>query len=265
MSKIHPTAIIDPSAEIADSAVIGAYCIVGKDVKIGEKTEMMSHSQVLDYSELGEGNIISPSAIIGGAPQDVGYKGEPTKVIIGNNNIIREYVTINRGTTKQNGQTVIGNDNLFMVYSHVAHDCVVENNCILTNMTQIAGHCHIHNNVITSASVLVHQFINLGERCFIAPNSIVRYDCIPGVIYDGNTAKARTLNVIGLKRAGYQGEEFKHIKKVFKLLCKSDVPLEEAIEQVEDQEWSSEEFVNIMLKHAKRMVETTGSRSGNLE
>ena len=265
MSNIHPTAIIDSSAEIADSAVIGPYCIVGKEVKIGAGTQMMAHSQILDYSELGAENLISPFAIIGGAPQDHGYKGEPTKVIIGDKNIIREYVTINRGTTKQNQCTLIGNDNLFMAYTHLAHDCVVENSCVFTNMTQISGHCHVHSYVIFSGNVLVHQFVNFGERCFLAPNSLVRYDCLPGVIYEGNTAKPRALNMIGLKRAGYSGSEFKHIKQAFKLLCKSDIPMEATIKQIEEEEWSSEEFVAKMLKYAKLLVNTRSSRSGNLE
>ncbi len=265
MSNIHHTAIIDSTAEIADSAIIGPYCIVGKEAKIGAGTEMMAHSQVLNYSELGEGNLISPMAVIGGAPQDHGYKGEPTRVVIGNNNVIREYVTINRGTMKQNQVTIVGDDNLFMAYTHLAHDCIVENNCIFTNMAQISGHCHVHNNVIFSGNVLAHQFVNFGERCFLAPNSIVRYDCLPGVIYEGNTAKARTLNMVGLKRAGYEGDAFKHIKQAFKLLCKSTLTLEEAVKQLEDESWNGEEFISKMLNSAKLMLETKGSRSGNLE
>ncbi len=265
MSNIHPTAIVDPSAEVADLAEIGPYCIIGKEVKIGAGTRMMAHSQVLNYSELGENNLISPSAVIGGAPQDHGYKGEPTKVIIGDNNVFREYVTINRGTTKQDGKTIVGNDNLFMAYSHLAHDCVVENNCVFTNMTQISGHCHIHSYVIFSGNVLVHQFVNFGERCFLAPNALVRYDCLPGVIYEGNTAKPRALNMVGLKRAGYTGDAFRHIKKAFKLLCKSDTTLEEGVRQLETCEWRDEEFVAKMLTHAKLILSSKNSRSGNLE
>lgn len=260
-SKIHPTAIIDSSAEIDKDAEIGPYCIVGKEVKIGAGTVLRAHSQVMEYTTIGKNNEISPNAILGGAPQDLGYKGEATELFVGDNNIFREYVTINRGSTKQDKKTVIGNNNLFMAYSHIGHDGVVGDNCVFTNLTQLAGHCHVQNNVIFSAAVLAHQFVTFGERCFIAGNSIIRSDCLPGVLYEGNTARPRVLNLVGLKRAGYQGEELRHIKKAFKYLCKSNMTILEAITTIEGEEWANEEFIVKMLNQAKIMTLSEKSRS----
>lgn len=262
-NNIHPTAIVDGSAIIDKDAVVEAYCIVGKEVKIGAGTVLKAHSQVLEYSTLGEGNIVSPNAIIGGAPQDLGYKDEPTKVIIGDNNVFREFVTINRGTMKQKGETIVGDNNLFMAYSHLAHDGVVGSNCVFTNMVQVAGHCTIQDHVILSAGVLVHQFVSIGTRAFIAPYSIARYDCLPGVIYEGNTAKARTLNLVGLKRAGYEGDQLRHIKKAFKILCRGKAPMDEAVALIEQETWADEEFIGKFVDMAKKISCSEGSRTGN--
>ncbi len=259
-NNIHPTAIIDSSAQVDKDAVIEAFCIVEKNAKIGAGTTLKSHSQVLEYTTLGENNIISPYAVIGGAPQDLGYKNEPTEVIIGNNNVFREFVTVNRGTTKQDKKTIIGDSNLFMAYSHVAHDCIVGNNCVFTNMTQLAGHSTIQDHVICSAGTLVHQFVTIGARAFMAPYSVIRHDCLPGVIYEGNTAKPRILNLIGLKRAGYEGEELRNIKKTFKMLCRGKMSMTDAIEQLDGEEWAAEGFVKIMLDVAKKLSRAQGGR-----
>ena len=260
-SNIHSTAIIDSSAEIDKDAEIGPYCIVGKKAKIGAGTVLKAHSQVMEYTTLGKNNEVSPNAILGGAPQDLSYTGEETELIIGDNNIFREYVTINRGSVKQDRKTVVGDSNMFMAYSHVGHDGIVGNHCVFTNLTQLAGHCHVQDYVIFSGAVLSHQFVNFGERCFIAGHSVTRSDCLPGVIYDGNSAKPRVLNIIGLKRGGYEGEKLRHIKKAFKYLCKSKMPLYNAIEKIEAQEWSGEEFIVKMLLQAKAMHNAELGRS----
>lgn len=260
--KIHPTAIIDPSAQIAGDVEIGPYCFIGPEVKIGAGTVLHANAQVMKNSEIGSNNQIFPGAIIGGAPQDLGYKDEPTRVVIGDNNVIREFVTINRGTTKQDGVTIVGSNNMFMAYVHVAHDDIIGNNCVFANLTQLAGHVTVEDNVFTSAGAMVHQFCTLGTRCFLAPNTMANSDCIPGIMYFGHPAAPRALNLVGLKRGGYTGDALNHIKKAFKLLCRGDMNKVDAIKAIEQEEWAQEEFVRHMVERVKTSLNSAHSRSG---
>lgn len=260
-TEIHPTAIIDPSAEIADNVKIGAYCVIGSDVKIGAGTVLHASSQIMGNSTLGENNQVFPGAIIGGAPQDSGYKEEPTKVVIGDNNVIREFVTINRGTTKQDGVTIIGNNCMLMAYTHVAHDCVVGDNVIFANLAQIAGHCVVQDNVFMSAGSMVHQFATIGERCFIAANTIVKADCIPGVSYKGHPAEPKALNIVGLKRAGLTKEQLRATKKAFKLICRSEATSIEKLDEFANSEYSDCEFAQKMIALAKNKFSNSHKRN----
>ena len=265
MAKIHPTAIIDPTAEIHPEAEIGAYATVGAHSKIGRGTVLMAHAQVLDYCEIGEDNKISPNAVIGGDPQDIGYQGEETWVRIGNRNVLREFVTVNRATVKEKRETVIGDDCLLMAYSHVAHDCVIGNRVILANGTQLAGHVHVADHVVTSAHVLVHQFVHLGECCFVAPNAGVNSDALPGVVYFGHPAEARVLNEVGLKRNGVEGEQFRHLRKAFKAIVKGDKPALEALAEVEKEPWAEEPFIKVFLDGVRAKAAGTKGRAGSLD
>lgn len=262
MAKIHPTAIISLKAELADDVEIGAYSYIGEHVKIGKGTIIHPQAQILEHCEIGEYNEISSSAIIGGAPQDHSYKNEPTKVIIGNHNQFREFVTVNRGTLKQEGKTVIGDHNMFMAYSHVAHDNTIGNHCVFTNMTQLAGHVTIGDRVVTSACVLVHQFVTIGELCFIAPLSVANSDCLPGCIYFGHPAEARVLNLVGLQRGGIAGDELKNLKTAFKKITRSEMSITEAIKEIENESWANTGIVKKFIDAARKKTEGKRGRSG---
>lgn len=260
-AKIHPTAVIDSGAEIAEGVVIGPYCCIGPEVRIGEGTRLHANVQIIERTTIGKNNEIFPNAVIGGAPQDLGYKDEPTWVHIGDHNVIREFVTINRGTTKQDFKTVVGDHNLFMAYVHIAHDDKIGNHVVLANMTQLAGHVVIEDYVVSSAAVLVHQFCTIGTRCFLAPMAMVKKDCVPGLMYYGDPASPRALNLVGLKRAGYHKDELHHIKQTYKMLFRSEKTIAEAVKELEQEGWSQEPFVKHMIERAKATVDSETSRS----
>ena len=262
MSKIHPTAIISPKAEIHEEAEIGAYAYVGDNCRIGRGTVLMPHAQVLKNTTLGEFNRVSPNAIIGGDPQDVGFRDEDTKVVIGDRNVIREFVTINRATTKENWQTVIGDDNMLMAYVHIAHDDVIGNHVILANSTMFAGHVHVHDFVVTSACALVHQFVHIGECCFLAPCAIVNSDTLPGCIYFGHPAEARVLNEVGLRRHGVDGEQLRHLKTVFRRVVKGDKPQIEALAELEHEPWFAEPFIQTFAAGVRAKAAGVKGRGG---
>ncbi|GHS90555.1 acyl-[acyl-carrier-protein]--UDP-N-acetylglucosamine O-acyltransferase [Planctomycetales bacterium] len=265
MTKIHPTAVIAPSAEIADEVEIGAYCYIGDHVKIGRGTIIEPQARVLIHTTIGERNKISSGAVIGGAPQDVGYKGEPTEIFIGDDNTIREFVTINRGTTKQDRKTVIGNDNLLMAYVHIAHDDVIGDHCIFANMTQLAGHVTFGDGVVTSAGVLVHQFVHIGKYCFLAPSATVNSDALPGCIYFGHPAEARAINVVGLQRHGVTGAQLGHFKTAFKKIVRSEATTLDAIAELEKEDWASEPMVAEFIAAAKQKGAGAKGRGGAAE
>lgn len=258
-SNIHPTAVIDPTAEIAANAVIGSYCCIGPHVKIGSGTRLHSNVQIIERTELGEANEVFPNAVLGGSAQDVGHKDDPGIVRIGNRNTIREFVTINRGTSKQDLLTSIGDDNLFMAYSHVAHDCTIGNHVVLANLTQLAGHTTVHDYAITSAAVLVHQFCTIGTRCFLSPMAVIKKDCLPGVMYQGNPAMPRALNMVGLDRAGFKGEELRHIKDAYKLLMRGG-SIVDGLHELSEMPWAGEAFIQTMINAANAMIRSETSR-----
>lgn len=230
---IHSTAIIDPTAKIADDVKIGAYCIVEEDVSIGSGTELKAHVTVSKHTDIGENNRIFQFSSIGEEPQDKKYNQEPTRTLIGNNNTIREYVTINRGTVDDRGLTSIGNDNWIMAYVHIAHDCKIANNVIIANASTLAGHVHIDDYVILGGFTKLHQFCRIGAHAFTAMDTGFQKDLPPYVMAQGSPAVARTINAVGLKRRGYSQESIKAIKKAFNLLYRSDLRLEQAMQEIE--------------------------------
>ncbi|WP_319202357.1 acyl-ACP--UDP-N-acetylglucosamine O-acyltransferase [uncultured Ilyobacter sp.] len=231
MVEIHETAIIAEGAVLEDGVKIGPYCVIGKDVKIGKNTLLESHVVVEGITEIGEGNRIYSFASIGKDSQDLKYKGEPTKTIIGNNNKIREFVTIHRGTTDR-WETRVGDNNLIMAYVHIAHDVIVGDNCIFSNNATLAGHVTVDSNALVGGLTPVHQFCRIGSYSMTGGASAINQDICPFVLAEGNKAKVRGLNSVGLRRRGFSNEEISNLKKAYKLIFRSGMPLKEAVEEL---------------------------------
>ena len=200
---IHETAIIDPSARLGGGVSIGAYGIIGANVEIGDNTHISSHVVVKGRTYIGRNCLIHQFASLGDAPQDKKYTGEESELFIGDDNVIREYCTINRGTANGGGKTVIGAGNWLMAYSHVAHDCVIGDHVVFSNGASVAGHVVIGDYAILSAFVLVHQFCRVGRYSFIGPATVLTQDLTPFTLASGNPAKTYSLNKEGLKRRGF--------------------------------------------------------------
>jgi len=232
-SLIHKTAIIDKNAKLADDVKVGAYSIIEEDVTIGAGTEIKSHVTIAKHTDIGKHNRIFQYASIGEEPQDKKYNNEPTRTLIGDNNTIREYVTINRGTIDDNSITQIGNDNWIMAYVHIAHDCILKDNIIIANGTTLAGHVHLDDYVILGGFTKLHQFCRIGAHAFTAMDTGFQKDLPPYVMAQGNPARPRTINAEGLKRRGFSQAEISAIKKSFRFLYKKDLRLEEALSEMQ--------------------------------
>jgi UDP-N-acetylglucosamine acyltransferase len=228
---IHPTAIIHPSAQLDSSVEVGPYSIIGEHVVIGARTTVGSHVVMDGRTQIGEDCDFSPFCSIGLPPQDFKYKGEPTRVIVGNKNIFREYVTIHRGTPTGRNETVIGDHNYFMAYSHVAHDCLIGNHVIMANAAALGGHITIGDRAVLGGLVAVHQFVRIGGYAMIGGGAIVVQDVPPYLIASGNRAELHGLNLIGLKRNGFSSEEITALKRAYKLLFHAHLPLKEAVKE----------------------------------
>ena len=234
---IHPTAIVSNDVKLGEDVFIGPYTVIGEGVEIGDGTHI-GPSCLIEYARIGKGNRITGHAFIGTPPQDYKYNNEKTYVEIGDRNIIREFVSIHRGTPKGRGVTRIGSGCFFMANSHVGHDCVVGDNVILVNSAALAGHVEVENNVIISGLCGVHQFSRIGRFAMISGGGMVNQDIIPFVIAKGDRAKPVGLNLVGLKRAGFSAEEIKAIKYAFRVLFMSGLRLEEALSRLERENLS---------------------------
>ena len=218
---IHKTAIIDSKAKISDNVKIGPYSIIGPEVEIGANSILHSHVNIVGDTKIGNNNQIYPFTSIGTPPQDLKYKGEKNSIIIGDNNKFREYVNINPGTELGGGVTRIGDNNLFMVYCHVAHDCIILNNIVLANNVQVGGHVTIENNAIVGGSCAIHQFSRIGEYAMIGGMTGVLSDVIPFGLSMGNRNNLTGLNLIGLRRAKVSNENIKKIQLAYKNIFKN--------------------------------------------
>ena len=218
---IHKTAIIDNKAKISQSVKVGPYSIIGPNVEIEENTIIHSHVNLTGYTKIGKNNQIFPFSSIGTPPQDLKYKGEKNSLIIGNNNKLREYVNINPGTEQGGTITKVGNNNLFMVYCHVAHDCIIENNIVLANNVQVGGHVLIQSNAIIGGSCAIHQFSRIGQYAMIGGMTGVLSDVIPFGLSLGNRNNLAGLNLIGLRRSGISNYDIKIIQSAYKLIFKN--------------------------------------------
>ena len=230
---IDPHAIVSPRAELAADVAVGAFSIIGPDVRIGPGTVVGPHVIVNGPTTIGADNRIFQFASIGDAPQDKKYRGEPTRLEIGDRNVFRESCTVNRGTTHDKGVTVIGDDNLFMAYSHVAHDCLIGSNTVFANCAALAGHVEIGDWVTLGGLTAVHQFTKVGAYAFLGGGTIVTRDVPPYVMAAGNPAQPHSINSVGLKRRGFTDGQIRSIREAYRIVYRCDLKLSEALERLE--------------------------------
>lgn len=221
-STIHETAVIDSSAEIAEGAIIGPYCVIGPNVSIGPGTHLFNNVTVQCDTIIGNDNQIYPYSVIGGDPQDKKYNGESTRLIVGDRNKIREHVTIHRGTEQGGGETVIGNGNLLMVGSHVAHDCILADDIVIANQVMLAGHITIDNCATIGGGTGINQFVRIGCCAYVGGLARITRDVPPFMIFEGSPAEVRAVNVVGMTRRGYQDVEIDAMKEAFRRLFKEN-------------------------------------------
>lgn len=254
---IHETAVIHPTAELAQGVEVGPYAIIGEKVKIGEGTRIGPHAIVDKWTVIGEDCQIYQFASLGTPPQHVRYDGEETYVIVGDKNIIREFVTINRGTPFGNGKTVVGDGNFIMAYAHIGHDCIIENHTIMSSFAALAGHVEIGNYAIIGGMVAVHQFVRIGTYAFVGGATSLAMDIPPYVTASGMRAKLYGINVLNLERHNVPQQAIKGLKKAYRIIFRSRFPLAEALKTVEEDPISSlsevAQFVHF-LKGSKRGI-----------
>ncbi len=260
-AKIHPSAIIEPGAEIAENVEIGAYCCVGERVIIGRNTKLHSHVVVMEDTILGEEVTVYPFASLGQKPQDLKYNGERSRLEIGNNTVIREYVTANIGTSGGGMLTKIGNNCLIMAYCHIAHDCTIGNNVILVNGVNLAGHVTVGDNAIIGGMSAVKQFIRIGKHAMIGGCSGIDRDVIPyGVVRSDRVTTLKGLNIIGLRRRGFSNEEIKLMQSVYNEIFKTDdmSPLTtdelKELKQKYITDENTTEMIDFLLAHSKNPI-----------
>jgi len=227
---IAEAACVDPRAEIAEDVEIGPYCVIGPDVRIGRGTRLVSHVTVLGHVTIGEFNQLSPFCVIGGEPQDLSYRGAPTRVEIGDYNVIRESVTVNRATEKEDGVTRVGNYNYLMACTHLAHDVKMGDHVVMANGTIIGGHTHIESHASLSGNVAVHHFATIGRYSFVGGASRIYHDVPPYMLVDGNPSRVRCINQVGLKRNRFAPEEIASLSEAHRLLYRAKMGLQHARE-----------------------------------
>lgn len=232
MSTIHPTAVVDPRAELGSGVEVGPFAVVGPDVVIGEGTVLMSHAVVERWTRIGRRCRVHPFATLGGAPQDLKYRGEETWLELGDETVVREAATLNRGTVGGLGKTVVGSRCLLMAYAHVAHDCVLGDQVILANAATLAGHVTVEDHVILGGLAAVQQFVRLGAHSFVGGTSGVNQDVPPFMLVSGVPASNHGLNLVGLKRRGFSDEAIRALKRAHQTIFRSGLTLARAIEQV---------------------------------
>lgn len=228
---IHPLAVVSPQAKIAQGVKIGPFCSIGDQVSIGADTEVFAHVAIEGHTTIGERNHFHPFSSIGTPPQDVGYSNEDTQLVIGNDNVIREYVTINRATTKEEWRTVIGDHNYLMAYSHVAHDCLLSDHVVMGNGATLGGHTHIGKYAILNAFLAVQQFVRIGEHAFLGAKAGIDRDVPPYMITAGPRAKLYGVNQVGLKRRGFTQETIDILKKAYRIIWRENKRMDEGIAQ----------------------------------
>ena len=234
-AAVHSSAIVSPEARLGSGVEIGPYAVIGPDVELGNGTTVGSHATIEGPAVLGEGNRIFAHAVIGFEPQDLKYRGEKTRVRIGNRNVFREFSTIHRGTVQGHGETVIGDNNYFMACCHVAHDCRLGSYNILANSAALAGHVEVGDRVILGAFIGGHQFIRIGNYAFVGAYAQLRQDVLPYCKTDGIDAKTYGINRIGLQRQGFSDDRLKALERAYRLLVKSKLNTTQALPKIEEE------------------------------
>lgn len=255
MNNIHPTAVVDPNAKIGENVKIGPYSVIGPEVTIGNRTTIESHVVIEGETIIGENNYIFSFASIGKDPQDLKFGGEKTRVVIGNNNKIREFVTIHRGTTDKY-ETRVGNDCLIMAYVHIAHDCIIGDHCVLANAATFAGHVEVEDWAVVGGLTAIHQFTRVGRHAMIGGCSAVTQDVVPYMLSEGNKARAVYINIVGLQRRGFSEEQIKTLREVYKIIFKKKLKLEEALHILENDYKDNEDVVKLVefIRKSKRGI-----------
>ena len=249
-SIIHPTAIIEEGAQIGAKCSIGPYCIIGPNVTLGDGVVLKAHVVVDGYTTVGEGTQIYPFASIGMAPQDLKYKGEKSELIIGKNNVIREYTTMNPGTEFGGMKTIVGDNCLFMMSTHVAHDCVIGDRVIMANNATLGGHVHVGDNVLVGGLAAVHQFVRIGDFAVIGGMSGVESDVIPYGRVKGERASLAGLNLVGLERGGFGKDQIRQIQKAYKSMFEGEGNLDKRLDELE-REFSQDGLVSPIVEFAR--------------
>jgi UDP-N-acetylglucosamine acyltransferase len=233
---IHPSAVVDARARVPESCTIGPFCLIGADVELGEHCELLSHVVLTGPTKLGSYNRIFPFAVVGMGPQDLSFKGEPTRLEIGDHNDIREYVTIHRGTIRGGGLTTLGSNCLIMAYAHIAHDCHVKNNVIMANAATLAGHVTVEDWAVVGALSPVHQYVTVGAHCFIGGGTTITQDVMPfSKTCAVRDVHAYGVNAVGLERRGFSKERVRAIQKAFRVLLAAKLNTTQALERIEGE------------------------------
>jgi UDP-N-acetylglucosamine acyltransferase len=256
MNKIHPTAIIENSVKLGKNVEVGAYSVISGNVEIGDNTKIISQAHITGNTKIGKNNIIYPFSSIGTAPQDLKYKGEEVYLEIGDNNTIREHVTINAGTITGNTVTKIGNNCLLMVGAHIAHDCIVGNNVILANNATLAGHVQVGDNAIIGGLSAVHQFVRIGANAMVGGMSGIENDVIPYGNAFGERASLNGLNLVGMKRKNFDRETIHSLRNAFKDIFEAEGNLNEKISKVKEDYVNNNEVLEII-----KFIETANDRA----
>lgn len=257
-TQIHSSAVVDPAAQLGVDVVVGPFCSVGPRVRIGDRTRVGPHVVIGGSTSIGEDNHIVGQSSLGTAPQDISYCGEPTLLEIGERNQIREFVTINVGTVKGGALTRIGNGCLLMAYSHVAHDCDLEDDIILSNNVMLAGHVKIEKGAILSGGCGAHHFVTIGAHAYVGGLTRIEHDVPPFMIVEGQRGRARKVNVVGLQRAGFAEEDVESLRVAFRKLYRSSRPQAQVIDELKLDE-STPAIVHVLIESLER---TEGGRKG---
>jgi len=251
MSRIHPTALIDPKAELADDVEVGAFTIIGADVQIDRATQIGAHVVLAGCMRVGQANKVAPFCSLGGPPQDKKYQGEPTRLEIGDRNVIREYCYFNTGTAQDVGVTRIRNDNWIMGYVHIAHDCQIGSNTIIANGVQLAGHVHLGDWAILGGLTGVHQFVKIGAHAMTGAHTYLSQDLPPYVTCSGHPAAAHGINSEGLRRRGYSEDALAALRQAYKVLYRSGLSLsdaQQALARLRDEDTGQGAHLDILVQ-----------------
>ena len=254
--NIHPSAYVEPGAQLGNDVIIGPYSIIGPNVTIGDNTKVNAHVVIDGHTTIGASNEFFSFSAIGCEPQSFSYKGEPTKTIIGDNNVFRENITVNRGTMDDEGITEIGSDNFFMAYVHIAHDCRLGSNLLFSNNASLAGHVKVEDHVVLAGYTLVHQFVRIGRHSFCGVDTYTTHDIPPFMLVAGNKAITHGINARGMRRRGFNDDVLTELKRAYKIIYRSGYTIDGAIEAISAANYQSEEVKELtqFIRQSKRGV-----------